>query len=331
MIDPVCGMTVEPAGAAGSHSHAGQTYYFCSTHCLERFAADPNRFVSPAPPAQAPPPSSPSRQWTCPMHPEIVRDGPGSCPICGMALEPRVVTADEEANPELTDMTRRFWVSVVATAPLLLLAMGSMAPALRHVVPAGIRSWVELALATPVVLWGGWPFFVRFKDSLANRSPNMFTLIGLGVAVAYVYSLVAVLAPGIFPAAFRGHDGGVDVYFEPAAVIVTLVLLGQVLELRARGRTGAAIRALLKLSPKRARRLRSDGGDDDVALEDVHPGDRLRLRPGESVPVDGVVEEGETTVDESMVTGEPMPALKRPGDRIIGATVNGTGTVVMGA
>ena len=340
MIDPVCGMTVEPSSAAGSHEHAGQTYYFCSKHCLARFAADPAQFVvapplaataAPAPSSSPSPSPGPGGQWTCPMHPQIVRDGPGSCPICGMALEPRVASAEEDANPELVDMTRRFWVGVAASAPLLLLAMGSMVPALRHVVPAGIRSWVELALATPVVLWGGWPFFVRFKDSLANRSPNMFTLIGLGVGVAYVYSLVAVLAPGIFPDAFRGHDGSVDVYFEPAAVIVTLVLLGQVLELRARGRTGAAIRALLNLSPKRARRLRADGGEDDVALGDVHPGDRLRIRPGESIPVDGVVEEGETTVDESMVTGESLPAAKRAGGRMIGATVNGTGTVVMRA
>jgi Cu+-exporting ATPase len=332
-IDPVCGMSVEPASAAGSHTHAGQTYYFCSMHCRDRFAADPARYLSPQvpPPAMAAAVSLPAGRWTCPMHPEIVRDGPGACPICGMALEPLVVTANEERNPELVDMTRRFWISVTGTAPLLVLAMGSMVPALAHILPAGVRAWVELALASPVVLWGGWPFFVRFRDSLANRSPNMFTLIGLGVAVAYLYSLVAVLAPGIFPAAFRGHDGGVAVYFEPAAAIVTLVLLGQVLELRARGRTGAAIRALLKLSPKRARRVRADGGDDDVALDDVHPGDRLRVRPGDSVPVDGVVEEGETAIDESMVTGEAMPVGKRAGDRVIGATINGTGTVVMRA
>jgi Cu+-exporting ATPase len=329
MIDPVCGMTVDPASAAGSHTHAGQTYYFCSLHCRDRFAADPARYLSP----QAPPPAMPSGagKWTCPMHPEIVRDGPGTCPICGMALEPRTVTAEAGENPELVDMTRRFWISLAATAPLLVIAMGAMIPGLGHLLPARVQSWVELALATPVVLWGGWPFFVRFRDSLANRSPNMFTLIGLGVGVAYVYSLVAVVAPGIFPAAFRGHDGGVAVYFEPAAAIVTLVLLGQVLELRARGRTGAAIRALLKLSPKRARRVRADGGEDDVALDDVHPGDRLRVRPGDSTPVDGVVEEGETAVDESMVTGESMPVAKHAGDRVIGATVNGTGTVVMRA
>jgi Cu+-exporting ATPase len=228
-------------------------------------------------------------------------------------------------------MSRRFWISLALTVPLFVLTMGSMVPALRHVVPAGARGWLELALASPVVLWGGWPFFVRFRDSLANRSPNMFTLIGLGVAVAYGYSVVAVLAPGIFPPAFRGPDGGVAVYFEPAAAIVTLVLLGQVLELRARGRTGAAIRALLKLSPKRALRVFSDGHDEDVALDAIAVGDRLRVRPGDSVPVDGIVEEGDSTVDESMVTGEPMPVAKRPGDRVVGATVNGTGTIVMRA
>jgi len=335
MIDPVCGMTVEPATAAGSHTHGGQTYYFCSRHCLEKFAADPARFLgAPAAPPVAPMPTTHSErgQWTCPMHPEIVRAGPGACPICGMALERRIATADDGAdNPELADMTRRFWVSLVLTLPLFLLAMGGMVPALRHIVPMGARSWLELGLASPVVLWGGWPFFVRFRDSLANRSPNMFTLIGLGVAVAYGYSLVALLAPGIFPAAFRGHDGGVALYFEPAAAIVTLVLLGQVLELRARGRTGAAIRALLKLSPKRARRIRPDGGDEDVAQGAIRVGDRLRVRPGDSVPVDGVVEEGDSALDESMVTGEAMPVAKRAGDRVIGATVNGTGTFVMRA
>ena len=337
MIDPVCGMTVEPASAAGSHIHAGQTYHFCSKHCLARFAADPERFLAPQPPAAPPPPpaTTTAQQWTCPMHPEIVRDAPGSCPICGMALEPRVVSAADTPNPELADMTRRFWVSVLATAPLLVLAMGSMIPPLREVVPHGLRTnllpWLELALASPVVLWGGLPFFVRFRDSLVNRSPNMFTLIGLGVAVAYLYSVVAVLAPGIFPAAFRDHDGGVALYLEPAAVIVTLVLLGQVLELRARGRTGAAIRALLKLAPRRARRIGADGSEEDVALDDVHPGDRLRVRPGESVPVDGVVEEGESRVDESMLTGEPMPVAKRAADRVVGGTVNGTGTFVMRA
>jgi Cu+-exporting ATPase len=330
MIDPVCGMTVEPASAAGSHTHAGETFYFCSRHCLERFKADPQRYLG-SQKAAAEMPAPQGKQWTCPMHPEIVRSGPGACPICGMALEPLMVTAEDPGNPELADMSRRFWVSLLATIPLLVLAMGAMVPALAHAVPGSIRAWLELAFATPVVLWGGWPFFVRFRDSIANRSPNMFTLIGLGVAVAYGYSLVAVLAPGMFPAAFRGHDGGVALYFEPAAAIVTLVLLGQVLELRARGRTGAAIRALLNLAPKRARRLRADGGEDDVALDAIQVGDRLRVRPGESVPVDGTVEEGETNIDESMVTGESMPVAKRAGDRVIGATVNGTGAIVMRA
>jgi Cu+-exporting ATPase len=341
MIDPVCGMTVDPSTAAASHTHAGQTYYFCCDGCRAKFAADPGHHLAAAPapkdarsshaaPAKTPAAAAPG-SWTCPMHPEIVRDGPGSCPICGMALERRVVSADDDDNPELADMTRRFWVSAVLTLPLFVLAMGGMVPALRHVVPAGARAWLELALASPVVLWGGWPFFVRFRDSLANRSPNMFTLIGLGVSVAYVYSLIAVVAPGIFPEAFRGHGGGVALYFEPAAAIVTLVLLGQVLELRARGRTGAAIRALLKLSPKQARRVRPDGGEDDVPLDEVRPGDRLRIRPGESVPVDGVVDEGDSRVDESMITGEAMPVAKAPGDRVVGATVNGTGTLVMRA
>jgi Cu+-exporting ATPase len=333
MIDPVCGMTVDPATAAGSHTHAGTTYYFCSRHCLEKFAADPSPFLAPAPPAKAATAAGDGiGQWTCPMHPEIVRDRPGACPICGMALERRTVTAaDADDNPELADMSRRFWISLALTAPLFVLAMGGMVPALRDLVPAAVRPWIEAALASPVVLWGGWPFFVRFRDSLINRSPNMFTLIGLGVAVAYGYSVVAVLAPGIFPAAFRGHDGVVALYFEPAAVIVTLVLLGQVLELRARGRTGAALRALLKLSPRQARRVRPDGGEEDVDLDAVRAGDRLRVRPGESVPVDGVVEEGGSHVDESMLTGEAMPVAKAAGDRVVGATVNGTGTLVMRA
>jgi len=341
MIDPVCGMTVDPSTAAASHTHAGQTYYFCCDGCRAKFAADPGHHLAAAPapkdarsshaaPAKTPAAAAPG-SWTCPMHPEIVRDGPGSCPICGMALERRVVSADDDDNPELADMTRRFWVSAVLTLPLFVLAMGGMVPALRHVVPAGARAWLELALASPVVLWGGWPFFVRFRDSLANRSPNMFTLIGLGVSVAYVYSLIAVVAPGIFPEAFRGHGGGVALYFEPAAAIVTLVLLGQVLELRARGRTGAALKALLGLAPKLARRLREDGGEEDVPLEGVRVGDRLRVRPGEKIPVDGVVLEGRSAVDEAMITGEPIPAEKEPGGRVVGATVNGTGALVMRA
>src|SRR5262245_58852241 len=264
-------------------------------------------------------------EWTCPMHPQIVRDAPGACPICGMALEPRTVqAADEEApNPELVDMQRRFWVAVALTAPLLLLAMSEMLPGpLGHGLLSGrARVIVELVLASPVVLWCGWPFFVRFADSIRNRSPNMFTLIGLGVAVAYAYSLVATLAPGLFPAELRGADGMVGVYFEVAAAIVALMLLGQVLELRARGQTGAAIRALLRLAPKTARRLNAEGSDEDVPLEHVHPGDRLRVRPGEKVPVDGIVIDGHSAIDESMVTGEPIPIEKRTGDRVIGGTV----------
>jgi Cu+-exporting ATPase len=272
-------------------------------------------------------------EWVCPMHPEVVRDRPGSCPKCGMALEPREGAAEEEENPELVSMTRRFWASVALALPLLLLAMGDLIPGRPSERLASARGleWIELLLATPVVLWGGWPFFVRGWQSIVNRSLNMFTLIGLGVAVAYVYSLAATLAPGIFPASFRGEGGAVAVYFEAAAVIVALVLLGQVLELRARSRTGAAIKALLGLAPKTARRTKPDGGEEDVPLDEVQPGDLLRVRPGEKVPVDGTVVEGTSSLDESMVTGEPIPVEKRAGDRVIGATVNGTGGLVMRA
>ena len=271
-------------------------------------------------------------EWTCPMHPEIARDEPGSCSICGMALEPRTVTAEEEENPELRDMTRRFWVSAAFTLPLVVLAMGRHLPGdfVAELVGDG-ADWVELALATPVVLWGGWPFFVRAWQSVVNRSLNMFTLIGLGVAVSYAYSVVATVAPQVFPASFRGGGGEVGVYYEAAAVIVTLVLLGQVLELKARSRTGRAIRALLDLAPDLARRIGPDGEESDVPLDMVEPGDRLRVRPGEKVPVDGTVVEGSSRVDESMVTGEPMAVEKGPGDRVIGATVNGTGSLVMEA
>jgi Cu+-exporting ATPase len=270
-------------------------------------------------------------EYTCPMHPEIVRDRPGNCPICGMALEPRTVTAVKD-NAELDEMKRRFWVGVALTATLLVIAMGDMVGLHpdRFVSPRAL-SWLELALATPVVLWGGWPFFVRGWQSIAGRSLNMFTLIALGVGVAYAYSLVATLAPDLFPASFREMGGRVPVYFEPAAAIVTLVLLGQVLELKARSQTGAAIRALLGLAPKTARRVRADGTEEDVPLDEVRIGDRLRVRPGEKVPVDGEVFEGASSVDESMVTGEPVPAEKRAGDRVVGATVNATGTFLMRA
>ena len=272
-------------------------------------------------------------EWTCPMHPEIVRDAPGDCPKCGMALEPRTVSAEEEENAELVDMRRRFRTSAVLTVPLFLVAMADFLPGrpLENLASHRTLGLLELALATPVVLWGGWPFFVKGWKSIVHRSLNMFTLIGLGVGVAYLYSLVAKLFPGIFPASFRGESGEVAVYFEAAAVIVTLVLLGQVLELKARSRTGAAIKALLGLAPKTARRVRDDGSDEDVPLDRVRPGDRLRVRPGEKVPVDGVVLEGASSVDESMVTGEPIPVEKRAGDRVTGATVNGTGALVMKA
>lgn len=281
----------------------------------------------------APSAAATETRWTCPMHPEIVRDKPGSCPICGMALEPITITEGEEENPELTDMTRRFRVSVVLTAPLVVIAMGHLFPGLSFIgrfVPPEYLKWAELLLATPVVLWGGRPFFVRGWQSVVTWNPNMFTLIGLGVAIAYLYSIVAAFFPGLFPESFRGAGGEVEMYFEAAAVIVTLVLLGQVLELRARSRTGAAIKALLGLAPKTARRIRDDG-EEDVPLDRIQAGDLLRVRPGEKVPVDGTVTEGSSAVDESMITGEPIPVSKQAGDRVIGATVNGTGTLVMKA
>jgi Cu+-exporting ATPase len=272
-------------------------------------------------------------EWTCPMHPEIVRDAPGSCPICGMALEPRTVTAEEQDNPELRDMTRRFWVSAVLTVPLVAYAMTAHlgGGAVSHLGSPRLLGWIELLLATPVVLWGGWPFFVRGWFSLVHRSLNMFTLIALGTGVSYVFSVVARLAPGLFPASFRDEHGQVGVYFEAAAAIVTLVLLGQVLELRARSRTGAAIKALLGLAPKTARRIAENGTEEDVPLDRIQVGDRLRVRPGEKVPVDGVILEGGSAVDESMVTGEPIPVEKKTGDRVIGSTVNGRGMFVLRA
>src|SRR6516164_2077333 len=324
--DPVCGMAVDPVTAKHRSDHAGHTYYFCSSRCRERFEAEPARYLTPRV-------SEPHRtaagesRWTCPMHPQIVRQDPGSCPICGMALEPMLPAEGEAANPELRDMTRRFWVGVALSLPLIVLAMAAnfvgLAP--RTAV------WLELILATPAVLWCGWPFFERGWLSILSRRLNMFTLIALGTGVAYTYSLVAALAPGIFPPSFRTAEGGVPVYFEAAAVIVTLVLLGQVLELRARSQTSSAIRALLDLSPKLARLVHDDGSETDIALDEVVPGNRLRVRPGEKVPVDGVVLEGRSAVDESMITGEPVPVGKARGDKITGATVNTTGTFVMRA
>jgi len=316
MKDPICGMEVTPDTAAGSHVHQGVTYYFCSDHCLEKFRADPAKFLSQR--SSTPTPQHTVSLYTCPMHPEVRQPGPGACPKCGMALEPVMPGAPgaEEDNTELRGMTRRFWASLCLTVPLLAIAM------------AGLRvpGWLPLALATPVVVWGGWPFFQRGWASVVNRSPNMFTLIAMGTGVAYAYSVAAALAPGIFPESFHGRDGAVPVYFEAAAAITTLVLLGQVLELRARRRTSRAIRALLDLAPKTARLLREDGTEADVK-----PGDRLRVRPGEKIPVDGVVLEGAGAVDESMVTGEPVPAEKKAGDALAGGTVNGTGGFVMRA
>ncbi len=348
--DPVCGMDIDPATAAGSVEHEGKTIYFCSRHCVAKFQADPSRYTTPARPTLAhpglvvlnpavpaslappAPPVPPGTKYPCPMDPEIVRDGPGACPICGMALEPMTVSAEEEADPELVDMTRRFWISLALSAPLLLLSMGEMIPGLGlHGRLGPGMVYLQLALATPVVLWGGRPFFQRGWASLLTRRLNMFSLIAMGTGTAYLFSLAATLAPGIFPESFRDAHGRVDVYFEPAAVIVTLVLLGQVLELRARRQTGHAIRSLLGLAPRTARRISEGGAEEDTPIDEVIPGDRLRIRPGEKVPVDGVVIEGSSPVDESMITGEPIPVEKNPGDRIIGGTVNGTGSLVMRA
>jgi len=328
--DPVCGMTVGP-DSPHRLARAGTVYLFCCAACLDRFRGEPGRYGQPGGPAE--PREVAKTEWTCPMHPEVVRDAPGDCPKCGMALEVRTVSGEEEENPELVDMRRRFRMSLALTVPLFVVAMGEHVPGrpLESLVSPQALGWLELVLATPVVLWGGWPFFVRGWQSVVNRSLNMFTLIGLGVGVAYLYSLIAKLFPAIFPPSFRAEGGGVALYFEAAAVIVALVLLGQVLELRARSRTGAAIRALLGLAPKTARLLREDGTEEDVLLDRVRPGDRLRVRPGEKIPVDGVVLEGVSPVDESMVTGEPIPVEKRTGDRVTGATVNGTGALVMRA
>jgi Cu+-exporting ATPase len=383
-------MKVEPSTAKHTFDHAGKTYYFCCSHCREKFRTRPEDYLAPRPAASAglhmisiaPAPAVKAQsvksmqampaasgaayvcpmcpevrsakpaacprcgmalepempvaakpvEYTCPMHPEIVRPGPGSCPICGMALEPSTVSAKQEDNPELRDMTRRFWISLALTTPLLAVAMGHMLPGMptERLMPGGWQPWIELVLATPVVLWGGAPFFQRGWTSIVNRATNMFTLIAMGTGVAYFYSLMATVFPQIFPASFREMGGRPPVYFEAAAAITTLVLLGQVLELRARSRTGAAIRALLDLSPKMARVLR-DGREEDVPLEQVVPGDRLRVRPGEKVPVDGTVLEGSSGVDESMITGESIPVSKGPGSRVIGATVNGTGSLVMRA
>jgi len=333
--DPVCGMQVS-SDAPLRTDYEGTTYRFCGQRCLDRFRQDPRRFIEPGPdPAKTAPPTPVAGkvQWTCPMHPQIVRDASGSCPICGMALEPRTISAEPQENPELADMSRRFWTATALTAPLVLLAMGQMLLGARfeQLLSPRLRTWIELALAIPVCTWSAWPFYVRAVQSVRHRSLNMFTLIGLGVSVAFSYSLVAAVAPGIFPASFREHDGQVGVYFEAAAVIVTLILLGQVLELRARSSTGAAIRKLLGLAPKLARRVNADGSETDVPLDAVQVGDLLRVRPGEKVPVDGVVTDGRSHVDESMVTGEPIPVPKEVGSKVVGATLNTSGTLVIRA
>jgi Cu+-exporting ATPase len=391
--DPVCGMNVNPATAKHVHDHGGKNFYFCCVPCVDKFKADPAKYMGAAParsqglvtlgaPTQTPPRttadgvayvcpmcpevrankpgpcptcgmalepevlvSSTRTEYTCPMHPEIVRPGPGLCPICGMALEPRTVTAVAEENPELRDMTLRFWISTALTAPLLVMAMAGMIHGLKISLDLDFGGFliniprIEFLLATPVVLWGGWPFFQRFWTSLINRSPNMFTLIGMGAGVAYGYSVIAVVAPQIFPASLRTMDGFPEVYFEAAAAITTLVLLGQVMELRARSRTSAAIRALLDLSPKTARLVVAEAGGEviekDIPLDDVKPGDRLRVRPGEKVPVDGVLLEGRSSIDESMITGESMPVKKSADNnkdsKVIGATINGSGSFIMRA
>jgi P-type Cu+ transporter len=354
--DPVCGMAVDPARAASTADHAGTTYCFCSKGCAAKFQAAPDRYLGaraaiephargggvmhlgdvPAPEIAGPTPkqlASKAAVYTCPMHPEIVRPGPGTCPICGMALEPRTAAAEEGPNEEFVSMTRRFWVSVVLAIPVVALGMSDAIPGqpLQRVLTTHALGIIQFALATPVVLWGGWPFFERAWMSLVYRSLNMFTLIGLGTGTAYFYSTIAVVAPGLFPATFRTADGTVPVYFEAAATITALVLLGQVLELRARSRTSAAIRSLLRLSPKTARLIRADGTEIDVPVEHIAVGDVLRVRPGEKMPVDGAVTEGSSSVDESLVTGEPIPVEKTAGARVTGGTLNGTGTLVMRA
>ncbi|MFB9264303.1 heavy metal translocating P-type ATPase [Bradyrhizobium erythrophlei] len=324
--DPVCGMKVDPANAKHRFNHRGEDYFFCSGRCRERFEAEPDKYLTPR---EAEPPMPAGTIYTCPMHPEIRQVGPGSCPICGMALEPEQISLDDGPDPELIDMTRRFWVALALTLPVFVLEMGGHL-GLGHLVPQDLSNWISFVLATPVVLWAGAPFFVRGWQSLLTRNLNMFTLIAMGVGVAYLYSVVATLAPQLFPPAFRDMHGAVGVYFEAAAVITVLVLLGQVLELRARAQTSGAIRALLGLAPKTARRI-TDHGDEDVEIDAIKVGDRLRVRPGEKIPVDGVVIEGRAVLDESMVTGESMPVSKAEGDHVIGGTVNQSGGLVMRA
>jgi len=332
--DPVCGMTVDPATAKHRTEHDGRAYCFCCAGCLAKFLADPAKYLNSAPSATMPAPAAPipaDAIYTCPMHPEVRQAGPGACPLCGMALEPEVATAEAAPNPELADMTWRFWIALVLAAPVVALDMSGHLNGGHGFLSPAVSNFEQFILATPVVLWAGWPFFQRGWRSLVTRHLNMFTLIALGTGVAYAYSVVAAFAPGAFPAAFRGHDGAVAVYFEAAAVITVLVLLGQVLELKARERTAGAIRALLGLAPKSARRVTPDGQDEDVALDAVAVGDRLRVRPGDKVPVDGEIVEGHSTLDEAMVTGESMPVERHAGDRVIAGTLNQAGSFVMRA
>jgi len=338
--DPVCGMKVDRAAAKHKFEQAGETYYFCSAGCRAKFEADPAKYLAkaqaphghPAPAAKAKEPEAPPGAiYTCPMHPEIRQVGPGNCPICGMALEPETVTADTGPNPELVDMTRRFWIGTALALPVLVLEMGGHLFNLHTMLGQQLSNWLQFLFATPVVIWAGWPLLVRGWQSLETRNLNMFTLIAMGTGVAWVYSFIATAIPGVFPPAFRGHDGAVAVYFEAAAVITVLVLLGQVLELKARERTSGAIRALLDLAPKTARRAKPDGTDEEIGLDEVHVGDKLRVRPGDKVAVDGTVIDGKSAVDESMVTGESLPVAKAPGERVIGGTINQTGSFVMKA
>ncbi len=328
--DPVCGMMVDPHTTPHKAEHAGRPYYFCSAGCRAKFLAEPERYLDPVSVAETEPVPE-GTIYTCPMHPEVRQVGPGSCPICGMALEPVLVSLEAEPNHELIDMTRRFWIGLTLAIPVVILEMGGHFLGLSHYVGQQTSNWLQLIFATPVVLWAGWPFFQRGWQSLVTRNLNMFTLIAMGTGAAWAYSVVATLAPGIFPDAFREHDGSVAVYFEAAAVITVLVLLGQVLELRARESTSGAIRALLDLAPKTARRIREDGAEEEVPLDTVHVGDRLRVRPGEKVPVDGEVLEGRSAVDESMVTGESMPVTKEVGSKAIGGTMNQSGALVIEA
>ncbi|HUB64723.1 MAG TPA: heavy metal translocating P-type ATPase [Methylocella sp.] len=327
--DPVCGMSVDPRDDRHRADYHGSTYYFCSNGCKTKFVASPASYLAEAPKTPAPVPEG--AVYTCPMHPEIRQTGPGSCPICGMALEPEVASEDSAPNPELADMTRRFWIALALSLPVVVLEMGGHLFKLHELIGQQTSHWVQLAFATPVVLWAGFPFFERGAKSLVTRNLNMFTLIALGTGVAWLYSTVATVAPGLFPQVFRGADGTVAIYFEAAAVITVLVLLGQVLELRARERTSNAIKSLLGLAPKTARRLRDDNTDEEIGLDAIAPGDRLRVRPGEKVPVDGAILEGHATIDESLVTGEPLPVGKDAGDKVIAGTLNQSGSFLMRA